>query len=128
MDDEWRERLREVIEADGRSLRAISKAAGVGDNYVQQMLKDEKDPTFPRLAKVLNALGTGATLYVISGLRLTPEVETFLRLALSMGNHDKERIRATIDSLRERSLSLEPLAAPVHPDKPKHPTVEKHRS
>lgn len=112
MDDTWRARLEEVLAADGRSMRAISLAAGFGPNFVQQMLKDRKDPSFPRLARVLSVLGTGATLYVTSGLRLSPEVETFLRIALSLDSAGKQRVQAAIDTLRSPSssqgLSLDP--------------------
>lgn len=67
MSEGWKERLREMVEADGRSKRAIGKATGYGENYVQQMLKDDKEPSFTRLAKVLSVLGPRATIYVISG-------------------------------------------------------------
>lgn len=73
MEDEWRVRLNEVVRDDGRSLRALSLAAGFGENYVQQMLKDKKDPSFTKLAKVLAVLGPTATFYVTSGLRPDPE-------------------------------------------------------
>lgn len=71
MSKDWRARLIEMIEKDGRSLRAISAAApGVGENYLQQMLKNEKEPTFPRLASVLSVLGPDAAVYVTTGIRL----------------------------------------------------------
>jgi len=100
MDNQWRERLKEVIEADGRSLRAISMAAGYGENYVQQMLKNKKQPSFPRLAKVLSVLGASATLYVTSGLRLTPEAEQFLRLVISKTSTE-EFVRGTTPALED---------------------------
>ena len=107
MDNEWRERLKEMIEADGRSLRAISKAAGFGENYVQQMLKDQKEPTFPRLARILSVLGSGATLYVTSGLRLTPEAEQFLRLALTLDEAGRQAVGDAIADLRARTSASE---------------------
>lgn len=80
MEDEWRVRLNEVVKDDGRSLRALSLAAGFGENYVQQMLKDKKDPSFTKLAKVLSVLSPNAALYVLSGLR--PDADRQLRAAL----------------------------------------------
>ncbi|WP_371687697.1 helix-turn-helix domain-containing protein [Shinella sp. JR1-6] len=56
-----------MVDADGRSKRALGKATGYGENYVQQILKDDKEPSFTRLAKVLSVLGPRATIYVISG-------------------------------------------------------------
>lgn len=97
-----------MIEADGRSLRAISMAAGYGENYVQQMLKNRKQPSFPRLAKVLSVLGSSATLYVTSGLRLTPEAEQFLRLALSLDDRGRRAVGDAIADLQSKTSSAEP--------------------
>lgn len=107
MDNEWRARLEEMIAEDGRSLRAISKAAGYGENYVQQMLKDKKQPSFPRLARVLKVLGSGATLYVTSGLRLTAEAEQFLRLALSLDEGGRRAVGEAIADLQSKTSDAE---------------------
>lgn len=93
MENDWRSRLQEMIASDGRSLRAISKAAGYGENYLQQMIKDEKQPTFPRLAKVLSTLGPEATIYVTSGLRLA---SLDLRAALLAHGVDRSQLDLAI--------------------------------
>lgn len=98
MEDAWRTRLKEVIEADPRSLRAISRESGNGENYVQQMLKDEKDPSFPRLAKVLHVLGTRATLYVINGSVLDEEQQ--LRSALLAFGVDREDLGRAVSAVK----------------------------
>lgn len=103
MENEWRDRLSEMIKADGRSLRAISLAAGFGENYVQQMLKDKKQPTFPKLAQVLSVLGSGATLYVTTGLKITPEAEQFLRLAVGLDANSKQVVRDALDALEAKT-------------------------
>lgn len=128
MDDTWRKRLREMVEADGRSYRAISLAAGFGTNYVQQMLKDKKEPSFPRLAKVLSVLGAGATLYVTSGLRLTVEVEMFLRIALSLDDDEKSRVRAAIEMLQSPASERESLPGLPGATDTTHPKDETLRS
>lgn len=110
-------------------MRAISKAAGgLGPNYVQQMLKDEKDPTFPRLAKVLKVLGPGATLYVTLGLRLTPDLAAFLQYALSLDSPDTEQVRAALSLLRDRASERESATAPALLTHTKRREDEKHHS
>lgn len=84
MKNEWIDRLRECVDRDGRSMRAISIASGNGQNWLQQVLKDGKDPGFARLARLLDSLGAGATLYVISGTRLDERDAELLRILLSL--------------------------------------------
>lgn len=84
MNDEWLDRLLECVKRDGRSMRAISVAAGNGPNWLQQVFKDKKDPGFNRLAKTLDVLGTGAILYVITGTKLGEDDAELLRILLSV--------------------------------------------
>lgn len=123
MENEWRSRLKEMIDADGRSLRAISKAAGFGENYVQQMLKDKKQPTFPKLARVLGVLGSVATLYVTTGLRLTPEAERFLRLALGLDEKSQKDVRDALAALEDKTSGPESGRDPHDQDAPTCPTT-----
>lgn len=80
MSDEWFDRLREAIEASDKSMPEISIAAGRGRNYVQQMLKDRKQPGIENLLKILDALGSADAIYVLTGIRLTQETLDFVRM------------------------------------------------
>jgi transcriptional regulator with XRE-family HTH domain len=71
MQENWFARLEETIQADGRSLRKLSEDAKCGPNFVQQLLKDKKDPRASQLSKLLAALGREAEFYVLTGLRLS---------------------------------------------------------
>lgn len=102
MSDEWFDRLKECVENDERSLRAISADMGVGVNYVQQMLRNRKDPGFTRLAKLLNTLGTGATLYVVSGNKMTDQDAEFFRVALSLPPHVRQEALSFFRALQDR--------------------------
>lgn len=55
--DDWFTRLKEAIAADGRSHKTISLAAGLGQNYVQQMIHKSQPPKLPTLDKLLEVLG-----------------------------------------------------------------------
>jgi transcriptional regulator with XRE-family HTH domain len=90
MENDWRTRLIEMIDADGRSKRALSQATGFGENYVQQLLKDNKEPSFTKLAKLLSELGPRATNYVISGVMNDPTAQ--LRAAMVSYGVDRSQL------------------------------------
>ena len=118
MSNDWRERLKQAIKDDGRSLRAISAAADkVGENYLQQMLKDEKDPGFSRLSRVLAELGPAATVFVTSGVRLdepaTIPRERMLETLMRMEGVTERRAE-----LAMLALAAEPTPAPPIPEQP----------
>ncbi|NBW22994.1 MAG: XRE family transcriptional regulator [Caulobacteraceae bacterium] len=102
MSSEIIQRLAEVIAADPRSKRQISMAAGLGQNYVQQILSGERDPTITRVAAVLNVLGSASILYVISGVKIGPEEEEFLRVALMLPPDLRRDAMSLLKSIAER--------------------------
>ncbi len=108
MSDDWFDRFVEVVREDGRDLKAIARAAGVGENYVQQVLKEGKRPGTDRLLKVLNVLDSPATLYVVTGIRMTQEGEKMLQVALSLHPDDL----ALTQAFAERLGSAQKQAAP----------------
>lgn len=68
----WEKRLREAIDEDGRSMRAISLASGLGPNYVEQTFNRGSSPTQNKLAAIMDQLGAPAALYIYTGVRMTP--------------------------------------------------------
>ena len=93
MDDNWYPRLVAAIEADGRSKREISIAAGFGPNFVQQMIKEGKQPGAAKLQNLLKALGPPQMFYILTGIQVTREDEEFLKVALSASPRVKARMR-----------------------------------
>jgi transcriptional regulator with XRE-family HTH domain len=73
----WLERLRAAIKADGRSMRAVSQSAGLGANYLSEVLNKGKEPGVEKLAKVCEALNVSLT-YIITGVQLDRESEEYL--------------------------------------------------
>lgn len=84
MSETWFDRLAIAIERDGRSLRAISQAANCGPNYLQQLMKDRKEPGVERFLKIVKALGTASALYVLTGVDLTRDDEEFFAVVLAL--------------------------------------------
>lgn|GEM_PF-6524677 len=78
MEKNWYARLLEAIDADPRSYKKLSADIGHGQNYIQQMIKDGKEPGSDKLAKMLDALGQDAALYVMTGVRITTDDLAFL--------------------------------------------------
>lgn len=114
MENNWLDRLREAIEKDGRSLNQLSIDAGLGRNYVQQMIKDGKKPGAEKLASILDALGQEVSFYVLTGLKFNPSDLELLRIVSSIDGASKEHARALLERLRDtpdapkQSLSYEP--------------------
>ena len=100
MNESWLTRLKALIEADGRSLRQVSIDAGLGPNFVQQMLKDGKDPTIEKLQAVLLALGQDKLLFVMTGVDLSPSDIEFLRLLKAAPENVRGSIRQILDAVK----------------------------
>ena len=94
--DEWRARLQAVVDADGRSLRDISLAAGLSHGYLHGILRDNKEPTLDRFQLVCKEMGVSATK-VLLGVDVSPEAEAIMKLL----DADPD-VRAAVLALLER--------------------------
>lgn len=108
MSSGWLERLKECVDRDPRSMRAISIASGNGQNWLQQLFKDGKDPGFGRLAKLLDQLGTGATLYVISGTKLDERDAELFAILLSLSPRVRQEAHDRVRAIEAREGQQEP--------------------
>lgn len=100
MMDDWLQRLEKAIQDDGRSMRAISTAAKCGPNFVQQMLRDSKEPGADKLARILDTLGSDAALYVMTGIHMTEQDREFLRIITNLSGPLKADAMAFFRSLQ----------------------------
>lgn len=48
----WRSRLKKALDDSGRTKREVSKAAGLGPNYLREILADSKEPRPSKLALI----------------------------------------------------------------------------
>lgn len=90
MDENWFERLVELIEADGRGMKAISLAAKCGENYVQQMVRGGKRPTVDKFMAILGVLGSASAVYVLTGFKLSSADIEIIKV-LSSENEEKRK-------------------------------------
>lgn len=100
MENGWLDRLVQKIEADGRSKLAISVAANCGRNFIQQMIKDGKEPGSDKLARILEVLGPQAALYVFTGLNLSDEDRELLAILSKMDVDTKKDAARLLQHLK----------------------------
>ena len=89
MDSAWRQRLIAAIEKDVRTPRAISIAAGLGPNYLSQMVERGTSPSIPALVSLCGVLNLSLT-YIFTGADMTPEQEELLRLSAELPDQQKD--------------------------------------
>jgi transcriptional regulator with XRE-family HTH domain len=54
----WKQRLRAQIAADGRAMKAISLAAGLGETFVADIFNKSRVPSIDNFTALAKALGT----------------------------------------------------------------------
>lgn len=70
-------------------MLSLSQEAKFGRNYIQQMIKNGKEPGADHLAKLLDLLGPRAALYVFTGLDLEEDDRQFLAALSGMDAETK---------------------------------------
>jgi transcriptional regulator with XRE-family HTH domain len=119
MREGWHSRLIEAIERDSRGYFGLSQAAGLSRNYVQQLVKYGKEPGAAKLVRILEALGTDASLYIILGVEMTPENAKALAAFSAMTKPQRDALlpfleRVTAQEIPEPPPASEPGASAKH--------------
>lgn len=104
MNETWFNRLAEAIEADPRSMRRLSMEAGVGENFVSQMIKDRKEPGIEKVMSILDKLGAAAALYVILDLRIEDGDDQFLEMVLKADSGQRRQILGILEAIQVGKL------------------------
>lgn len=96
---DWRDRLLEAVDRDGRSDRAISHAAKLGPNFVNELRNTDKEPGIKKVLKLAAELKLSTT-YLFLGSELTPEDEELIRLLKSTSEAEQSVFRAALQARR----------------------------
>lgn len=104
MEKTWYSRLLEVIKTDKRSFKKLSADIGQGQNYIQQMIKDGKEPGADKLAKLLDILGKESALYVMTGVRANAQTIEYLNL---LADAPEDLRRSTLDLLSKLGREMQ---------------------
>ena len=99
MEKEWFTRLKEVIDSNSKSKRRLSTDAGFGPNWVQQMIKDKKEPGADKLTRLLDQFTRTESLYVMTGLSLTEADLEFLKVVSKLPDGVRSNLGGLLDSL-----------------------------
>lgn len=102
MRENWYPRLIEMIEADSRSLAQLSALLGRGQNYVQQMIRNDKEPGADKVAKLLEVLGSDAALYVMTGIKIDHRDLELLELMKRLPDDARDRAAEFFHALLDR--------------------------
>jgi transcriptional regulator with XRE-family HTH domain len=79
MTDSWRTRLRQALEASGKSMRQASLESGCAANYFFEVIEGGKEPGVGRLVRMADVLGVSMT-WLFLGVELGAQEEELLRL------------------------------------------------
>jgi transcriptional regulator with XRE-family HTH domain len=92
MADDWKQRLLDAVEKDGRSDRAISLAAGLGPSFVNELRRTEKEPGIQRVLKLAAELNVSLATLFLGREDITPQDEELLQLARQTSAEEREAI------------------------------------
>lgn len=89
--EDWRTRLLRAVDADGRSDRAISVAAKLGVNFVNELRNRDKEAGVGKVISLAETLGLSLG-YVFSGVEISARDEADLGLFLSLPPEQRQTI------------------------------------
>jgi hypothetical protein len=95
----WRERLIAAADADGRSDRAISLDAKLGENFMNQLRNSPKEPGVKQVLKLADTLNVSLSNLFL-GAETTAEDEEFLQLLRSTSETDRSDILSILRARR----------------------------
>jgi len=117
MRDDWKKRLLDAIDRDGRSGRSISAKLKLGPNAISELRNTDKTPSFDKVLKLIDEIGASRS-YVILGYEIGPQEEELLSVLAELG---PGALSAALELVRRRAASdpKEPPRAPpeISPEK-----------
>lgn len=99
MKHDWRKRLLDAVDRDGRSDRAISIAASLGVNFVNELRNTEKEPSVEKILRLANEINTSLS-FVFLGADATKEDDQLISIISHLPQDEKVSL---LEFLRSRS-------------------------
>lgn len=96
----WRDRLIAAIDASEWPDRQIGIRSGAGQSWVSDFKNGGKVPKLDTFLDVCRFLDVSPA-YILTGLPITPEIESILQGLLRLGPESRAHLLAYIVSLRE---------------------------
>jgi len=101
MATDWRTRLTDAIEKDGRSRREIARECGFGTNFVSELLAGEKAPSTDRVVKLAEVLEISLA-YIFTGVEMSRQDEEFLKIVAGMSDKEKEHLLGLLETRQNK--------------------------
>lgn len=99
---DWKDRLGAAVEKSGKSMRAISLAAGMGPGYIHALLGEGKEPTLSSLLAICRELDISLS-YLVYGQDFSRVDEEFLHLLSTATDAEKEAILNLLRSIAAKN-------------------------
>jgi hypothetical protein len=99
---EWKTRLKAAVAEDGRSLSAVSVAAGHSRNYLSQLLQAKGEPLRDNFLALCRAMKISPS-YIMEGDRMGTDIEELNRLLLRLPVRQRSALLALIYAIAEGS-------------------------
>ncbi len=95
MEENWKTRLLRAVDNDGRSDRAISSAAELGVNFVNELRNTSKEPSIEKVLRLAAELQLSMA-YLFLGRDLSKDDEDLLLVLQSLPEDAKEGLLAAL--------------------------------
>lgn len=109
---DWRQRLLDAATKTGRSDRAISRAARLGPNALNEIRNTDKEPRVDRVLKLIEEIGVSRS-HVFLGIELSPDVEEIIQLLEGASPAIRQGFATLLRERRPVAATQEPQPGPV---------------
>lgn len=88
---DWLTRFRAAVERDGRSLSKISRSAGLGQNYLQQMFAEGKEPQITTLLALCKELNV-SVVYILFGAEIDSGADELIGIYSELNKAERKAL------------------------------------
>lgn len=96
MESAWKIRLKKALEDDGRKMSVISKAAGLGVNYVSQFINTDTTPSVEAFMAITRELKV-SPVYILLGFEMTATTEDLVARFEGMEEDRRDALLKALD-------------------------------
>lgn len=96
------DRIRRIREERGLSQRRLAQLAGIGQSFLSQVERGEKDPGIKTLLNICKALNVSIAHLFEDGGDLPPHIRSLIREARSLSPEQAEQLAKFIRTMKGR--------------------------
>jgi transcriptional regulator with XRE-family HTH domain len=103
MADQWRDRLKQALDASGKSMRAVSLEIGCSTSYLFQVISHGKEPTIDRIMRLADALGVSLP-WLLYGYEMSHQEEQLLRAVSQLSPKQRQSFLELASTLTGKDI------------------------